>query len=181
MRLLARDEVVRHQPPQGAHDQHGHEDMDHDPEIIDGRSPPLAEYRRRTRTAKDGVHPGHAVLAWHATSLAGFERDPLSVRYDPAARRFVGRVLGAWDGGRNGGWVTTLVAAPSERAASWARALGIDVLRIRYTGRGSGIETMYEAAFRRACYWDDRVYLWDKHGGDWSARDRPVNPHRVAA
>jgi hypothetical protein len=113
--------------------------------------------------------------------MAGFERDPLSVRYDPAARRFVGRVLGAWDGGRNGGWVTTLVAAPSDRASAWARALGIDVLRIRYTGRGSGIETMYEAAFRRACYWDDRVYLWDKHGGDWSARDRPVNPHRVAA
>jgi hypothetical protein len=113
--------------------------------------------------------------------MAGYERDPLSVRFDAAAGRFVTRVLAAWDGGRNGGWVDTLVAPPSERLIAWALARDIDALRIRYTGRGSGIETMYEAAFRRAVFYDDRIYLWDKHGGDWTARDRPQNPHRVAA
>jgi hypothetical protein len=113
--------------------------------------------------------------------MAGFERDPLSVRYDPAARRFVGRVLGAWDGGRNGGWVTTLVAAPSERASAWARALGIDVLRIRYTGRGSGIETMYEAAFRKAVFFDRRIYLWARPYEEDGDGERVRNPDREAA
>lgn len=108
-------------------------------------------------------------------------RDPLSPRFDAAAGKFVTRVLAAWDGGRNGGWVSTIVAPPSQRLMAWALERGVDPLRVIYTGRGSGIENTYEAAFRRAVFWDDRVYLWDKHGGSWSAQDRPRNPVRVCA
>jgi hypothetical protein len=107
-------------------------------------------------------------------------RDPLSARYDVAAAKFVTRVLAAWDGRRNGGWVETTVVPLSQRMTAWAVARGIDPGMIRYTGRGSGIETLNEAAFRRAVYWDDRVYLWarpfEKVGGE-----RARNPARVAA
>jgi hypothetical protein len=103
-------------------------------------------------------------------------RDPLSVRYDGAASRFVSRAVAA-----DGKWVETTVAPPSQRIVGWALARGIDPMMLRHTGPASGIENLHEAAFRRACYWDDRVYLWDKHGGNWNRADRPRNPHRVAA
>ena len=111
-------------------------------------------------------------------------RDPLAVRYDPAAARFVTRVLAAWDGrARDGQWAETTVAELSPRAFAWAMRRGIDPARIRYTGRGSGIETANQAAFRQACYFDERVRLWDRSGSGWGEYDpaRPRNPGRVAA
>lgn len=110
------------------------------------------------------------------------ERDPLSARYDQAAARFVSRVLAAWDGrARNGGWASTTVVEPSERVFRWALARGIDPLMIRYTGRGSGIENMHEAAFRKACYWDERIYLWARPSSRDGDGERLRNPARVAA
>jgi hypothetical protein len=111
-------------------------------------------------------------------------RSPLAVRYDPAAARFVTRILGAWDGrARDGRWVETTVTGPSARLIGWALSRGIDPERIRYTGRGSGIETANEAAFRQAVYFDGRVRLWDRSGSGWGEYDpgRPRNPGRVAA
>ena len=111
-------------------------------------------------------------------------RDPLAVRYDPAAGRFVTRVLGAWDGrSKDGRWVETTVTELSARMMAWAIGRGIDPGRIRYTGRGSGIETHNQAAFRQAVYFDERVRLWDRSGSGWGEYDpeRPRNPGRVAA
>lgn len=111
-------------------------------------------------------------------------RDKLAIRYDPAASRFVTRVLGAWNGkARNGGWVETTLTRPSARITSWALGEGIDVEQIRYTGRGSGIEAAHEAAFRQAVYFDSRIRLWARSGSGWGEYDpdRPRNPERVAA
>jgi hypothetical protein len=109
------------------------------------------------------------------------QRDPLSIRYDGAASRFVTRVLAAWDGGRNGRWVETTVSQPSQRVIAWALALGIDPFIVKYTGRGSGIENAHEAAFRRAVYYDLRVYLWDRSGHYGPGGEQLRNPGRVAA
>jgi hypothetical protein len=103
------------------------------------------------------------------------ERDPLSVRYDGAAGRFVSRCLEA-----KGQWVETTVAPPTARIVGWAMARGIDPFRIRYTGRGSGVENAHEAAFRRACYYDIRIYLWSR--SEYGAGGQQLrNPERVAA
>ena len=110
-----------------------------------------------------------------------YQRDPLSARYDAAAERFVTRVLARWDGGRNGRWTDTLVAQPSQRFLAWALARGTDPLRIIYTGRGSGIETVYQAAFRKAVYFDRRVYLWARPFEIGADGERVRNPERVAA
>jgi hypothetical protein len=103
------------------------------------------------------------------------ERDPLSARWDAAAARFVTRVLAA-----EGGWVETAVAEPGPKVLAWARLRGIDPGMITYAGRGSGIETANERAFRRAVYYDLRIYLWARPyamGPDGQVR----NPERVAA
>jgi hypothetical protein len=105
----------------------------------------------------------------------GYQRDPLSPRFDAAAAKFVTRALAA-----NGRWVETAVAPPTERLIRWALARGFDPLRIRYTGRGSGIESQYEAAFRRAVYWDHRVYLWARPSRRVDGQ-RVYNPERVCA
>jgi hypothetical protein len=104
-----------------------------------------------------------------------YQRDPLSVRFDAAAARFVTRMLQS-----DGGWVETTVVPPSDRFVSWALARDLDPLLIRYTGRGSGIETGHEAAFRRAVFYDIRIYLWAR---PWRVdEDGPVrNPERTAA
>lgn len=109
------------------------------------------------------------------------ERDPLSIRYDGAAARFVTRVLAGWHGERDGAWAVTTIAPPSQRVTAWALALGIDPLAVRYTGRGSGIENAHEAAFRRAVYYDIRVYLWDRSGHYGPGSQQLPNPARVAA
>jgi hypothetical protein len=103
-----------------------------------------------------------------------FQRDPLSVRFDAAAGKFVTRALEA-----DGKWVETTVVPPSDRLLAWASARDLDPLRIRYTGRGSGIETQHEAAFRRACYYDIRIYLWARPDR-WEDGVHVRNPGRVA-
>jgi hypothetical protein len=105
-----------------------------------------------------------------------YGRDPLSVRYDGAASKFVTRAVAA-----QGAWVETTVAPPSQRIIAWAVARGIDPFIVRYTGRGSGIENQHEAAFRRACYWDRRVYLWARPTRTGQDGQRARNPERVAA
>jgi len=112
--------------------------------------------------------------AWDAITV-GYQRDELSPRFDAAAGRFVTRALAA-----DGKWVETAVAPPSERLVRWAVARGTDPLRIRYTGRGSGIESMYEAAFRRAVFFDRRVYLWARPSQVVDGV-RVRNPDRVVA
>lgn len=109
--------------------------------------------------------------------MANGERDPLSVRYDAAASRFVTRAVAA-----NGRWVETTVAPPSQRVMAWALTRGIDPLLLQHTGPASGIESRHEAAFRRACYWDGRVYLWARPSAvDRETGERVRNPDRVAA
>jgi hypothetical protein len=106
----------------------------------------------------------------------GAGRDPLSARFDVAAGKFVTRIIAA-----RGQWVATTVAPPSDRIMAWALARGIDPLRLRHTGRASGIENMHEAAFRRAVYWDRRVYLWARPPLRDSGGERVRNPDRVCA
>jgi len=109
--------------------------------------------------------------------MAYGSRDPLSARFDAAAGKFVSRALAA-----EGGWVETTVAPPSPKLMGWALARGIDPLLIRHTGPASGIENNFEAAFRRACYWDSRIYLWARpHAADRESGQRVRNPDRVAA
>src|SRR5258708_4255666 len=108
----------------------------------------------------------------------GRERDPLSARYDSAAERFIGRAIEA-----KGAWVQTTLQPPSPKLAAWAMRRGIDVQRFAYVGSpksGGAVETAAQTAFRRACYWDDRIYLWDKSVGG-GGKNRPRNPHRSQA
>jgi len=106
------------------------------------------------------------------------ERDPLSARWDATAAKFVTRVLAA-----NGAWVETVIVAPGPRVTAWALARGIDPMMIFYKGRGSGIETAYERAFRRACYYDKRINLHEvPYRRDENERGHQArNPDRVAA
>lgn len=90
-----------------------------------------------------------------------YERDPLSPRYDKAAAGAVSKAIEA--GG--GGYVTTL-ADPSDRLVQWSIRRGVDPLALIYVApkgaraRGLGaVETEAQAAFRRACYYDPRIYL----------------------
>ena len=131
--------------------------------------------------------------------MPAFERDPLSVRYDQAAERFAARAIAA-----KGGWVSTTLQPPGPKLAEWGLRHGIDVHMIRYTGspKSAGVvETLYQAAFRRAVYYTPRIYIrsghrthalkfrWGKRtalgrvaqarvfpvrpASDWAARNRP--------
>jgi len=102
-------------------------------------------------------------------------RDPLSPRFDAAAARFVTRAIAA-----KGRPVTTAVARPSERIVGQLVARGADPLLLQYTGRASGIETAYEAAFRRAVFYDIRVYLWARPTRSVDG-ERVRNPERLVA
>jgi hypothetical protein len=116
-----------------------------------------------------------AGLGRDTTSMPTAERDPLSARWDGAAGRFVTRVIAA-----DGRWAETVVAPLGPRVTAWALGQGIDPGMIFYAGRGSGIETASERAFRRAVYYDLRVYLWARPyamGPDGQVR----NPERVVA
>lgn len=76
--------------------------------------------------------------------------------------------------------MTTAVARPSERIVGLLVARGIDPLLLQYTGRASGIETAYEAAFRRAVFHDLRVYLWARPSRRVDG-ERVRNPERLVA
>jgi hypothetical protein len=110
------------------------------------------------------------------------ERDPLSARYDRAAQAAVTKAIRA-----GGGWVRVPVPRPGDKAIEWAaRYLGVNIL-----GGGDGSwagkhgELAWMTAFRRACYWDDRIYLWARpaayDGDERSARTRIRNPARSHA
>lgn len=75
-----------------------------------------------------------------------YERDPLSVRYDAAAGRLLGRAIAA-----RRAWVTTVVAAPSPgpRTREWLRARGITLMAL-----DDGGLTAYERAFERSLWWN---------------------------
>jgi hypothetical protein len=76
-------------------------------------------------------------------------RDPLSIRYDRAARDSVSRAIT-----RRGLWLTL-----------WVRD-----------------DADHLAAFRRACYYDKRIYLWLQGGGrDPLTGERLRNPGRSHA
>lgn len=74
-----------------------------------------------------------------------FERDPLSVRYDPTAGALIGRAIAA-----RGTWVYTTVARPAAgpRTREWLRAHGIALDAIDEGGL-----TAYERAYQRSLYW----------------------------
>lgn len=76
--------------------------------------------------------------------------------------------------------MTTAVTRPSDRIVGQLLGRGIDPLLIQYTGRASGIETAFEAAFRRAVFYDLRVYLW-KRPPETVDGERVRNPERVVA
>src|SRR5258708_10593186 len=100
---------------------------------------------------------------------------PLAARCDSAAERFIGRAIEA-----KGAWVQTTLHPPSPKLAAWAMRRGIDVQRFAYVGSpksGGAVETAAQTAFLRACYWDDRIYLWDKAVGG-GGKNRPRKPHR---
>lgn len=109
-----------------------------------------------------------------------YARDPLSARYDASASRVVDRAIAA------GGWIEVAVPAPTDKARAWAARRGIALgarsdpaTGVEKSGQPAN-ELAYEAAFRRACYYEDRVYLWDKDGGrDMLTRRRLRNPART--
>lgn len=86
-----------------------------------------------------------------------YERDPMSVRYDPAAGRFLGRAYI-----RPGAWVSTVVKRPDPGPSTreWLRQHGISLFLT-----DDGGLTTYERAFQRALY-------YGHHGG--GGRVNPV-------
>jgi hypothetical protein len=74
-----------------------------------------------------------------------FERDPLSVRYDPAAGRLLGQAIAS-----PGKWVYTTIARPSPgpRTRQWLRSHGITL-----DSTDAGGLTSYERAYQRSLYW----------------------------
>ena len=109
--------------------------------------------------------------------MPAYERDPIAVRYDPCVGRQVGGPITA--GGR---WVEVTVPPPNQRIQAWARRAGIDLEIIRYFGSRAGqsrVETAYQTAFRRACYYEPRIYLWDYPGRE--PGPQVPNPRRTHA
>lgn len=110
----------------------------------------------------------------------GYTRDPLSARYDAAASRVVSRAIAA------GGMIEVPVPPPTDKARAWAARRGISlsgraemISGVEKSGQ-PGNELAYQAAFRRALYYEDRIYLWDKGGGrDVLTRRRMRNPART--
>lgn len=86
-----------------------------------------------------------------------YERDPMSVRYDPAAGRLLGRAYA-----RPGSWVTTEIKRPDPgpRTREWLREQGINLFLT-----DAGGLTTYERAFQRSLY-------YSHHGG--GGRVNPV-------
>lgn len=77
--------------------------------------------------------------------MPAYERDPLSVRYDAMAARFLARAAA-----RPGRWVFEDVKRPTPgpRTAAWLREHGIML-----SGADSGGLAAHERAFQRSLYW----------------------------
>jgi hypothetical protein len=94
-----------------------------------------------------------------------YERDPVSVLWDPAAAALLERARGA-----RGGWQGTRVADPSDRQRAYLRAIGINPNRADVPsaqggkargGAGLNTKTRWVRGFARAVW-----YANDKrHGG----------------
>lgn len=76
--------------------------------------------------------------------MAEFQRDPVSVQFDPAARRFLARAYAA-----DGAWTGTYLARPDPAWRAWGLFRGIDL-----EGRDPWGEVRWIRGFKRACYWN---------------------------
>ena len=76
-------------------------------------------------------------------------RDPLSVLFDPAARRLLERAYA-----NRGSWTGVFVAQPTVRQRAYAASLGIFDLR----ERDRWGEPRWVRAFKRSTYWNLRYY-----------------------
>lgn len=96
--------------------------------------------------------------------MAGYERDPLSVPMDDGARALLARAYAA-----RGGWVSTRLADPDDRARRWAYGMGInpgarDAPPVS-GGRGLSAKTRWGRAFVRSLYYQHRWYGGARAGG----------------
>ena len=78
-----------------------------------------------------------------------YTRDPLSVRFDPAARSFLTDAYAAG----TGTWVTRFLPPPGPRALAWMRAQGAEPYERDRWG-----ELRWIRAYKRAVYWQAKWY-----------------------
>lgn len=93
------------------------------------------------------------------------QRDPVSVLFDSAARRFLERAYAA-----PGEWVTTRVALPTAEQTIWAARQGIDVHGRDHLGR-----PRWTAGFVRAIYHQAQ---WYRTGNKW-VTSRRMTPNET--
>lgn len=84
--------------------------------------------------------------------MVEFERDPVSVQFDAAARRLLERAYAS-----PGAWTGTYLAQPSASWRAWAGFHGIDL-----TGRDPWGEVRWVRGFKRSCYWN---LAWHGYAG----------------
>jgi hypothetical protein len=73
-----------------------------------------------------------------------FQRDPVSVQFDPAARRFLARAYA-----NDGAWTGTYLARPDPSWRAWGLFHGFDL-----ESRDQWGEVRWVRGFKRACYWN---------------------------
>jgi hypothetical protein len=95
-----------------------------------------------------------------------FARDPLSERYDAAARRLISRATA-----KPGRWAYTVVARPrpGPQIIEWLRSKGLGL-----EDTDDGGLTTYQRAFQRSVYWNVKHHS----GKPWSLQREwgPVTP-----
>lgn len=87
--------------------------------------------------------------------MAEFDRDPVSVQFDDAARRLLQRAYA-----NPGQWTGTYLARPNPVWRAWARYRGIDL-----ESRDRWGEVRWVRAFKRSCYWNLAWYGYAGHLG----------------
>ena len=92
-----------------------------------------------------------------------YERDPVSVQFDNAARALLARAYRA-----GGGWAGTYVKNPSAEWQRWGRRHEIDLLGPDNASTNSGqhqdARTRWCRAFIRACYYQHKWYFYAEDG-----------------
>lgn len=88
--------------------------------------------------------------------MAQFERDPVSVQFDAAARRLLARAYA-----NEGDWTGTFLTQPSPLWRAWALAHGIDL-----RGRDRWGEVRWVRGFKRSVYWNLAWYGYAAEIGD---------------
>lgn len=87
-----------------------------------------------------------------------YARDPLSVRFDPAARALLERAYDA-----DGDWAYRVLGYPGPRFRTWAAAHGVNL-----SARDRWGEVRWVRAFKRSVFWQMKWY-----GGQYGLKGQP--------